>query len=87
MYEEADTKVFACINYVDQSGFGKAVIYTIDTDTVVLGLHYQAFTDCGIFIHLRCVSKKWLLELQNTELPRQLCVTLPGLHVLTQGVS
>ena len=75
--------MFACIKYVNQSGFDKAVIHTVDTDVVVLGLYYQACIDCGIFIHLGCGSKKWLLELKNTELRRELYVALPGLHALT----
>ena len=70
--------------YVNESGFDKAVIHTVDTDIVVFGLKYQAFNDCRIFIHLGCRSKKRLLELKNAELSRQLCIALPGLHALTE---
>ena len=57
LHEEADTKVFTCIKYVNESGFDKAVVRTVDTDVVVLGLYYQAFIDCEIFIHFGCGSK------------------------------
>ena len=87
MYEEADTKVFACVKYVNDSGLDKAVIHTVDTDAVVLGLEYQAFIDCEILIHLEYGSKKSLLELQNTELSRELGVVLSWLHSLTQGIT
>ena len=83
LHEEADTKVFTCIKYVNSSGFDKAAIHAVDTDVVVLGFFYQAFIDCGIFIHLGCGSKRRLLELKNPELSRELCVALPGLHALT----
>ena len=83
LHEETDTKVFTCIKYVNESGFDKAVVHTVDTDVVVLGLYYQAFIDCEIFIHLGCGSKKRLLELKNAELSRELCVALPGPHALT----
>ena len=79
--------MFACIKYVNQSGFDKALIHTVEIDVVVLDLYYQAFIDCRILIHFGCGSKKWLLELQNTELSRELCVVLPGLHALIQGVT
>ena len=75
--------MFACIKYVNQSGFDKAVIHIVNTDVVALGLYYQAFIDCRVLIHLGCGSRKWLLELKNTELPRELCVAFPGLHALT----
>ena len=87
LYEEADTKVFAYIKYVNQSGFAKAVIHAVDTNVFVLGLYYQTFIDCEILIHLGCGSKKSLLDLQNTELSRELCVALSWLHALTQGVT
>ena len=45
LHEEADTKVFTCIKYVNESGFDKAVVHTVDTDVVVLGLYYQAFIE------------------------------------------
>ena len=80
----ADAKLFACIKYVNQSDFDKAVIHAVATNIVVLGLYYQPFIDRGIFIHLGYGSKKWLLELKNTELSRELCVALPGLHALTR---
>ena len=83
LHEEPDTKVFTCIKFVNESGFVKAVIHTVDTDVVVLGLYYQAFIVCKIFIHLGCRSKKRLLELKNAELSSQLCVALPGFHTLT----
>ena len=83
LHEEADTKVFTCIKYVNESDFDKAVVHTVDTDVVVLGLYYQAFIDCEIFTHLGCGSKKQLLELNNAELPKELCVALPGPHLLT----
>ena len=83
LHEEADTIVFTCIKYVNESGFDKAVVHTVDTDVVVLGLYYQAFIDCGIFIHLGCGSNKRLLELMNAELSRELCVALLRLHALT----
>ena len=82
-HEEADRNVFTCIKYVNQSGFDKAVIHTVDTDVVVLGSYYQVFIDCGILIHLGCGSKIWLSELQNTGSPRKLCVELSGLRALT----
>ena len=75
--EKADTKVFPCIKYVNESCFHKAIIHTVDNHVVVLGLYYQAFTDCGIFIHLGCESKRWLLELKKAELSRELHVALP----------
>ena len=39
LHEDADTKMFFCIKYVNESGFDKAVIHTVDTDVVVLGLY------------------------------------------------
>ena len=84
LHEESDTKVFTCIKYVNESGCDKAVIHTADTNVIVLGLYYQAFIDCETFIHLRCGSKKQLLELKNTELSRELCMALPGVHGLTE---
>ena len=57
LHEEADTKVFTCIKYVNESGFDKAVVHTVDTDVIALGLYYQAFIDCEIFIHFGCGSK------------------------------
>ena len=83
LLEDADTKVFSCIKYVNESGFNKTVIHTVDTNVVALGLYYLAFIDCRIFIHLGCGSKKQLLELKNAELSRKLCMALPGLHALT----
>ena len=62
LHEEADTKVFTCIKFVNESGYDKAVIHAVDT------LYYQAFIDCGVFIRLGCGSKKRLLELKNAEL-------------------
>ena len=84
LHEETDTKAFTCINYVNESDFDKTVVHTVDTDVVVLGLYYQAFIDCEIFIRLGCGSKKRLLKLKNVELSRELCVALPGPHALTR---
>ena len=81
--EEADTKVFLTVKLAQEIGYTDAVIYTVDSDVVILAIYYSRRLVVNLFVQLGTGSNVRIVDEGNTDWQSELVKALPSLHAIS----
>ena len=75
--EEADTKMFLCVQFASTLGFQSVKIITVDSDVAILALYFASKIKTHIYLEMGTGAKVVVYDITSHTLEHDICVVLP----------